>query len=278
MKAIRRHFWDKYHNEIIVSFLGIVGAIVSAVMDGGLTFNQVIIIVITLSTDAIILSNKSLLDQYREYLKEDVEILQSFNELSRLCASLPDKWKKIAADRINKVRNDLREMSNGKMILTGNSLVVYQAQLLKNANKRVYAIHQALDEKSLKRWDRRQTTKDFTEILIKANKRIKVNVEKKRIFILDADLLEKKEIKKLWNKIIWEQRVRMFFRVKVITKQSCEENNRNIPGDMLICDDEVVAVHFYDENAQGEIFTNEKFEEELENFGNYWEWAQKPFY
>lgn len=174
------------------------------------------------------------------------------------------------------MKNSLEEMAAGQLYLSGNELITYQAGLIKGAKERIYAIHLALDEKSVKRWDKKQTTKDFTTILIKANKKTALRADKRRIFIIDVELLEKPELKKIWKKIIREQKRKMLFRVRFITRKSCEEDNRGIPCDMLICDKEAVTVHFYDQRARGEIYKNrEKVDENLELFEQYWEWAQK---
>lgn len=276
MVDIFKRFWEKYFIEIIVSILGLVSALTTAVVDGAFSYNQAVIILITISVDIICLSNKNLLSENHENLKVELKTLNSLNDLYQLYNNMPENWKRIAREKIGKLREDLKQMASGTLILSGDSLVKYQAYILKKANKQVCAIHQALDEKSLKRWDKKQTTKDFTIILIKANKNIKPFVVKRRIFVVDEDLLKDEQVKKIWKKIIRAQKLEMGFKIRVISKQDCEKNARPIPKDMLICDDEVVSVHFYDGKARGEIYKEkERCEREKEYFEDCWEWGKK---
>ena len=276
MVKIFKLFWEQYYIEIIVSVLGVLITLASAIMNQDFNNDQIIIMLITVGVDTICLSNKSLSSDNHENVKRELNSLKVLNELYQFFADIPDEWKKLANEKINDLRNELKRMADGLLILSGDSLVKYQAKILQNAKHHVYAIHQAMDEKSLKRWDKRQTTKDFTVVLIKANERIRPFVEKRRIFIVDEDLLKKEEMKKLWRKIVREQRFKMHFKIKVITKQNCEKNSRIIPNDMLICDDEVVTVHFYDGKAQGELYRQrEEIEREQEYFEDCWEWGQK---
>lgn len=276
MITIFKRFWEHYFIEIIISVLGIMVALVTAIFDSRFGTEQLLMILITVGVDTICLSNKNLVSENHESIKYELNSLKALNELYQFLADIPDEWKKIANDKINNLRTELKRMADGALILRGDILVKYQAKILQDAKHRVYAIHQALDEKSLKRWDKRQTTKDFTIVLIKANERIRPFVDKKRIFIIDQELLKNNDTKKLWNKIIRTQRFKMHFKVRVITKQNCEENARALPKDMLICDEEVVTVHFYDGKAQGELYKQKsEIEREYEYFEDCWEWGQK---
>lgn len=271
-----RHFWEKYRIEIVVSILGVISSIITAVMDKSFSHYQALIIVITIGIDIICISNKNLLSESHEQIKDELNVLVSINDLYSLYKKIPEKWKKLSYEKINVLRKNLKLMAEGKLYVVGAELIKYQANLLKNATHRVWAVHLTLDEKSLKRWDTKQTTKDFTTILIRANRKIKFNTKKKRIFVIDLDLLNNPEMNKLWKKVIWQQKYIMHFQVRVITKQSCEANKRDIPKDMLLCDNEVVTVHFYDKEARGEvIMKKEEFEMEKSLFEDYWEWGEK---
>ena len=272
-----RRFWGKYRIEIIISVLGVVSSIITAIIiDKSFSYNQAFMIAITIGIDIICISNKNLLSESHEQIKDELNVLMSFNDLYSLYNKMPIKWKVLAFEKISMLRKDLKLMADGKLYVSGPDLINYQADLLKNATYRVWAVHLALDERSLKRWDAKQTTKDFTTILIRANKKIRFGVKKKRIFVIDSDLLREQEIYRLWKKIIWQQKYIMHFQVRVITKQSCEKNKREIPKDMLLCDDEAVTVHFYDKEARGEVvMKKEEFETEKRIFEDYWEWGEK---
>ena len=94
MITIFKRFWERYYIEIIVSILGLISAIVTAVVESNFSYNQVVIILITIAIDTICLSNKSLLSENRENMKSDLNILVSLNELYQFYEKMSDEWKK----------------------------------------------------------------------------------------------------------------------------------------------------------------------------------------
>lgn len=201
--SIFKRIWERYYVEIIISFIGAIFSVITAAIEKDFSYDQIVIIAITLGIDTICLSNKELIKDSHENLKKEIENLNLISEVQELYNNLPEDWKRIARARMAVLRDELIKMADSLLILSGDPLIKYQANMLRNANNRIVAVHLALNEQSLKRWDEKQTTKDFTNILIKANMDVKWRwkIDKRRIFVIDNELLKQQEMLDLMKKL-----------------------------------------------------------------------------
>lgn len=273
------NFLKKYCLEIVISILGIALALISFKLNqsNGEDYSvELIIVTVTVLSDCLSLSIKSAEKAIAEHVEKQIKKLSLFDKLFKDFHNIRDPWKADAERELMALTMKISDMCSGHRTLTKQNLITYQADLMKSSRKRVYAIHRALDLKSLNRWDENNTTKDFTEVLISANHRIKPSVDKRRIFLINPEDLEDEAFKAPLKKILKKQRVLLGFKVRVLLKNSSENENENIdPPDMLICDDEVVVVHFVDSIAKGEIETSEaEVSSTLNKFNEYWQIAR----
>lgn len=267
-------FLKKYALEIVITVIGSILTLLSLIMDE-LENTTFVIITVTFLSDIISLSIKNSENTIIEHSDEKFRELKLFNDLFYEYSNIKDSWKKDAQKELIALKIKFNNMYNGQRKISGQRLITYQADIMKSAKRRVYAIHRALDNKSLDRWDENRTSKDFTQFLIKANKQINPFVDKRRIFLVDSKDLEDEEFYKKLKKVLFRQTFVFGFKVKVLLHNGSQDVEQVNPLDMLICDDEVITVHFVDNIAEGTIETSEiEVSSIMGKFDEYWQIAR----
>lgn len=270
-----KNFFAKYGFELVVFIIGVIITFISNFIPGITNPRdvQVIIIIITLSIDVMSLKIVSFKEQLLKEINESLAVIEMINDKNRIYSG----WSYYSNKLFLRISRELKTMAEGKLELQKKELIRHQAKMMKNAKERVYAIHLATTVTAIERWDKEKTTKDFSQILINANKEIIDGIEKKRLFVLDKNLLSDEKTEKMWERILVNQKEELKFDVKVITIQEIKKDDRiDMPLDTLLCDKEIVVVHFIDKVAKAEIYyDSDEVERGCEAFDELWQIAKK---
>ncbi len=228
-KPLRGHY-----AEIFILATGTVAALAQ----GLLTHNRdllVIIVVISLLLAGMTLSLKIAI---RDLLRDDIgRVLEQIAH---------PQWHEAARLRVDRLRAELREWAEGRRIMRGDPGLAYQVGVVARTYESLDAIHLALGDRSLKRWDKQ--TGEFSEF-VNAHERLPRRVTGRRIMIFDDEdpgmvgliggrkhITGERAIRVCLRQLQPRRKGGLGFQVRVLWKTEYLASHETLPPDLLLSD------------------------------------------
>jgi hypothetical protein len=229
LRALRGHY-----AEIFILATGAAAALAQDL----LTDNRdllVIIVVISLLLAGMTLSIKIVIG---DLLRGDIgKVLEQITNA---------QWHEAARLKVDLLRAELREWAEGRRIMRGDAGLVYQVGLVARTRENLDAIHLALGERSLKRWDKE--TGEFSEF-VNAHERLSRRVRGRRIMVLDDEhpgmvavvggqkiISDERAIRVCLRQLQPRRNGGLGFDVRVLWKTEYLASHPTLPPDLLIAD------------------------------------------
>lgn len=263
--------------EIIIFVIGGIISILSLFSEGDCKqLFAVLVIIITLSTDIIIITIKFVVKAITG------SAVEQFNKMlgSVLTASLGymlqgdkinERWKEKTNSILDVFSVKIHGLIEGCLDLNYEELFNYQNDLIKNTKRKLDAIHVANSIDSLKLWDpERREISRFQAATYYACKELKTNVEKRRLFLLKKEF-EKNE-QDVIKRVIIDQVKNLKFDVKKIYIEDIL-GKIIMPNDLIISDEEEVIeiIMRFDKVESARDYVNQETVKKMkESFEKLW--------
>jgi hypothetical protein len=229
LRSLRRNY-----AEIFILTTGAVAALAQDL----LTKNRdllVIIVVISLLLAGMTLSIKIAIG---DLLRDDIgRVLEQITT---------PQWHEAARLKVDSLRAELRDWAEGRRIMRGDAGLAYQVGVVARTRKNLDAIHLALGDRSLKRWDKQ--TGEFSAF-VDAHEQLPRRVHGRRIMVLDDDdptmvtsvggrkaITGDRAIRVCSRQMRPRRKGGLGFDVRVLWKTEYLASHKTLPPDLLLAD------------------------------------------
>jgi len=192
-------------------------------------------ILITSTSTLLSLTTLAIRKELGEQISEQFELLRIVRSISN------EHWRSEAEEELDKFKFELERWARGSRVIPLNQSIPFQIKLLRRCTKRICAIHVGIPIDSLYQWDKQNGP--FNR-LIETHKKLGSNINKRRMFVCDDQLLK--------DNLVQNDRIKAIFKRQMSTAQKdglgvelrilwqstlLRTKNKTPPPDLLIVDD-----------------------------------------